>query len=74
MVINLCFNFQVLPAESLKSWQADGPVEIQMNSTEAGSKKPISVYTMLRQVAEQHPLRRAMAVEQDGKWKWVKKN
>ncbi|XP_045113271.1 long-chain-fatty-acid--CoA ligase ACSBG2-like isoform X2 [Portunus trituberculatus] len=64
---------QVIPASSLKTWDADGATQLSLSDEEAASFKPISVYTMLKETAENYPNHPALAVKR-GVWKhWTYK-
>uniref|UniRef100_A0A6A7G7W4 long-chain-fatty-acid--CoA ligase n=2 Tax=Hirondellea gigas TaxID=1518452 RepID=A0A6A7G7W4_9CRUS len=60
---------QVLPATSLKTWTIDTPVLLQMSTSGYASAVPLSMYSMMKAVAEDKPLRKAMALQQHGTWK-----
>lgn len=60
---------QVIPAASFKTWDADGAVQLALSDEEAASFKPKSVYTMMREIAEEYPQHNALAVKR-GVWKY----
>uniref|UniRef100_A0A0P4W6D2 long-chain-fatty-acid--CoA ligase n=2 Tax=Scylla olivacea TaxID=85551 RepID=A0A0P4W6D2_SCYOL len=60
---------QVIPASSFKTWNADGATQVFLSDEEAASYKPKSVYTMLKETAEDYPNHPALAVKR-GVWKY----
>lgn len=61
---------QILPATSLKAWEADQPVKLHVTKHGMASDEPISVYTMFKRVATAHPKQPALAVKRGDVWKY----
>ncbi|KAK4291324.1 hypothetical protein Pmani_035839 [Petrolisthes manimaculis] len=61
---------QVLPADRLKTWEADGCVRLVLSAEGPCSEKPVSVHTMMREKAEAYPNHPALAVKREGAWQY----
>ncbi|XP_064092537.1 long-chain-fatty-acid--CoA ligase ACSBG2-like [Macrobrachium nipponense] len=61
---------QILPATCIKTSEAHEPVQLQMTEEGPASEKPISVHTLLKEVATKHSKHPALAIKRDGAWKF----
>lgn len=61
---------QILPATCIKTSEAHEPVQLQITEEGPASEKPVSVHTLLKEIATQHSKHPALAIKRDGAWKF----
>ena len=59
---------QIIPSDAIKAWNPDGATSLRMGDAKISARKPISVPSLLQNVATQYPDHRALSVKRNGVW------